>query len=168
MAFSLYEVTVPVFIRNLKVLQKLLEKGEAHVAGKDATTLTDGRLVADMKPLTFQVQVACDTAKFYAIRVGGVENVAMADTETTFAELQKRISATIAILESAKPESFEGKEDQEIREVKRKGVPVKLKGTQYTFEYSIPNFFFHVSMAYAILRKEGVDVGKNDYLGADL
>ena len=167
MPFSLYETTIPVFTRNLKALQKILEKGEAHAAGKDAS-LTDGRLIADMKPLTFQVQVACDTAKFYAVRVGGVENVAMQDTETTFAELQKRISATLAILEAAKPETFEGKEDQEIREVKRKGVPVKLNGTQYTFEYSIPNFFFHVSMAYAILRKEGVDVGKNDYLGADL
>lgn len=167
MPYSLYQVTIPVFIRNLKVLQKLLQKGEAHAAGKE-TTLTEGRLIADMRPLTFQVQVACDTAKFYAVRVGGVENVAMEDNEKTFAELQKRISATLSILESAKPEGFEGKEDQEAREVKRKGVPTKLNGTQYTFEYAMPNFFFHVSMAYAILRKEGVEVGKLDYLGADL
>lgn len=162
MPLSLYQVAVPIFIRNLRVLQKILEKGQAR------SIATDTRLVADMLPLSFQVQVACDTAKFHAVRVGGIENVVMEDKEKTFPELIERISTTLKLLETVKPDSMDGKEDQFIVERKRKGVQVPLNGTQYTLEFALPNFFFHISMVYAILRKEGVEVGKNDYLGADL
>lgn len=165
MPFTLYEVSIPLFIRNLRVLQKLLEKGQAF--GKE-TTLVESRLIADMYPFTFQVQSACDSAKFQAVRVGGLENPVMEDKEKTIPELQERITKTIAFLETVKPESFEGKEDQEVRTIKRNGVSIPLNGKQYTFEFSIPNFFFHLSMVYALLRKEGVEVGKSDYLGASL
>jgi hypothetical protein len=167
MPFSLYEISVPVFIRNLKVLQQLLEKGQAHAAGKEAA-LTESRLIADMYPLTFQVQSACDTAKFHVVRVCGIENVVMEDKEKTFPELQERIAKTIALLEAVKPDSMDGKEIQEVKGIKRNGVVVPLNGKQYTLEFSVPNFFFHVAMTYALLRKEGVDVGKNDFLGAYL
>lgn len=167
MTVSLYQVTIPVFIRNLKVLQQLLNKAAAHSAGKEAA-LVESRLIFDMLPLTFQVQTACDTAKFYAVRVCGLANVAFADTEKTFPELLQRVASTIALLETVKPDSTDGKEGQEIRAVKRQGVSVPLNGTQYTTEYSIPNFFFHISMVYAILRKEGIEVGKNDFLGNNL
>ena len=167
MPVSLYQVTVPLFIRNLKVLQQLLHKAAAHSAGKEAG-LVESRLIFDMLPLTFQVQTACDTAKFYGVRVAGLANVAFPDTEKTFAELQQRVASTIAFLETVEPNSTDGKEDQEIRTVKRHGVDVPLNGTQYTVEYSLPNFFFHLSMVYAILRKQGIDVGKNDFLGNNL
>jgi hypothetical protein len=165
MPFTLYQVSIPLFIRNLKVLQKLLEKGQA--SGKEAT-LVESRLIPDMLPLTFQVQSACDSAKFQAVRVGGVENPVMEDKEKTIPQLQERITKTIAFLETVKPEVFEGKEDKEARKIKRNGVEISLNGERYTFDFSIPNFFFHLNMAYALLRKEGVDVGKSDYLGASL
>ena len=165
MPFTLYDVSIPLFIRNLRVLQKLLEKGQA--SGKEAT-LVESRLIADMFPLTFQVECTCDSAKFQAMRVGGLEDPIIEGKEKTFPGLNERIAKTIAFLETVKPESFEGKEDQEVRTIQRNGVGVTLNGEQYTFEFSIPNFFFHLSMTYALLRKEGVDIGKNDYLGAYL
>lgn len=162
--FPLYEVTIPVFIRNLRTLQKLLAKGQAHpvVSG---LALNDLRLAPDMRPFTFQVQTACNSAKFQAVRVGGVENLFMEDTEKTFPELTDRVARTIEFLEAVKPDCMEGREDVQIKPIVRNGVRLNLTGKQYTFEFSIPNFFFHLSMVYAILRKEGVDIGKQDYLG---
>jgi uncharacterized protein len=167
MSFSLYDVSIPVFIRNLKVLEQLLQKAQAHAAGNDAS-LVESRLVADMKPLPFQVQVTCNTAKFQAVRVGGVKDVPVEDNEKTLPELLQRVAATITFLEAVKPDSMDGKEDKEIKTMVRKGVEAPLNGKEYTFEFAIPNFFFHLGMTYALLRKEGVDVGKKDWLGNDL
>lgn len=168
MSLSLYDVTIPLFIKNLKVLAHNLEKGRVHAAGNE-TLLLESRLIADMKPLTFQIHAVCNTAKFQAVRLGGAEDLVFPDgDEKTFAELQERIAKTIAYLETVKPDSMDGKEDTEVKTIVRKGVDVPLNGTQYTLEFSIPNFFFHAAMAYALLRKEGVDVGKADFLGNNL
>jgi hypothetical protein len=121
-----------------------------------------------MLPLTFQVQSACNTAKFQAVRIGQVENLAIEDKEKTFPELLERVGKTIAFLEGVEPDCMNGREDQEIKAFMRKGDSVPLNGKEYTLEFSIPNFYFHLGMTYAILRKEGVDVGKGDWLGYEL
>jgi hypothetical protein len=164
MSLSLYDITIPVFIRNLKVLDNILAKGEA----KDAA-LAESRLIDDMFPLTFQVQAATNTAKFQPLRTGAGETIVLEDNEKTFPELRARVARVIAFLETIKPDSMNGAEDREVdREIKRTGGPVKLNGKQYTLEFALPNFFFHIGMTYALLRKGGVDVGKGDFLGASL
>lgn len=164
MPVSLYDISIPVFIRNLKVLDQLLAKGEAQDA-----SLAESRLIDDMLPLSFQVQTVANTAKFQAVRVGGVENLVLEDTEKTFPELRARVAKTIAYLEAVKPDCMDGAEDRIIdREIKRAGGPVKLSGKDYTLEFALPNFFFHISIVYALLRKAGVPIGKMDYLGAYL
>lgn len=167
MPFSLYEISVPVFIRNLRVLQGLLAKAQAHPTVSSAT-LTELRLISDMLPFTFQVQSVCNVAKIQAVLVGGLENFVVEDSEKTFPELVDRVAKTIAFLETVKPDSMDGKEEVNVREMPRKGTTVPLNGKQYISEHALPNFFFHLSMAFAILRKEGVDVGKRDFLGLDI
>jgi hypothetical protein len=164
MPYSLYDVTIPVFIRQLRILSDILEKGRKHAAGNEAS-LIEARLIADMAPLSFQVQRVSDTAKILAVKGGGAQDVVMEDNEKTFDELQERIKKTIAFLEPLKPDCMDANEDKVVRTVVRKGQEVALTGSQAVFEQAIPNFFFHLSMAYAILRKEGVDIGKKDYLG---
>lgn len=164
MSLSLYDITIPVFIRNLKVLDNNLAKGEAHDA-----SLAESRLIDDMYPLTFQVQAATNTAKFQPVRTGTGETITLEDNEKTFAELRARVAKVIAFLETIKPDSMNGADTRVVdREIKRKAGPVKLNGKDYTLEFALPNFFFHVSMVYALLRKAGVDVGKGDFLGAAL
>jgi hypothetical protein len=158
MALSLYEITIPAFLKDLQILSKLLKKGESHVSSPD--TLLGARLIADMEPLTYQIQRVSDTAKGVAVRVGKAAPVAMEDNEKTFAELQARIQKTIEVLENLDPKSMDGKEDDEVEVAGR-----KVKARDYITGFAIPNFYFHYVTTYALLRKEGVPIGKKDYLG---
>ncbi|KFY90229.1 hypothetical protein V498_06086 [Pseudogymnoascus sp. VKM F-4517 (FW-2822)] len=163
MSLSLYQVSVVPFISQLKIVSKLLTLGLEHVKG-DESALIDARIIEDMKPLTYQIQRISDTAKGLAVRMGKVAPVAMADEEKTFPELQERIAKTIAVLESVDPKSFEGIESKEVILSVPSGDQ-KFTGLSYVNTFAVPNFYFHMCMVYAILRKEGVPVGKLDYLG---
>ncbi len=164
MTLSLYDVSIPPFIHSLKSLSAILEKGRLH-ASADEASLIESRLIDDMGALPFQIQRLSDTAKGCAVRVGKAEPVAMEDNEKTFPELQARIAKTIEVLEKLDPKSMDGMEDEEIVMKLRSGER-RLKGRNYVLSYAVPNFYFHLCMAYAILRKEGVQIGKTDYLGA--
>jgi hypothetical protein len=159
---TLYDISVPVFIRALNQLTHLLQKAEAYANEKNIplSTLTEASLAPDMLKLPFQIQTVSNTAKLACVRVGLIENVPMADDETTFPQLYERIEKTVKLLEAVDPKVFEGKE---TAEVEMRGT--KFTGQSYLLTFAIPNFFFHVTAAYAILRKEGVPVGKKDFLG---
>ena len=165
--FSLYDVSVPVFIRALRNMDKFLQKGADWFAeqGRPESELTGARLIDDMHPLTAQIQRASDTAKGVVTRFGGAENVPMADEEQSIADLRVRIARTIAVLKSARREAFDGKEETMV-EIKTPNRSLIFTGKSYVLDFAIPNFFFHVTTAYALLRKEGVPIGKMDYLGA--
>lgn len=166
MATELYDLTVPVFIRGLRILSGLLDKGAAFAAEKgiDPLTLTGAQLIEDMKPLTAQVQFACDTAKGTVTRLGDLEPVAMADTEQSFAELQARIARTIALLEAVPREKIDGREEATVV-LKTPGGEISFGGRDHVLGFALPNFHFHLTMAYALLRQAGVPIGKLDYLG---
>lgn len=166
MATDLYDLTVPAFIQGLRVLSALLEKGAAYAAEKgiDPLTLTQARLIEDMAPLTAQVQFASDSAKGAVIRIGELAPVPMPDTEQSFGELQERIAKTIAFLESVPRERIDGREDAEVV-LKTSGGDFPFTGRSHVLGFALPNFYFHVTMAYALLRQAGVPVGKIDYLG---
>jgi len=164
---SLYDVSVPVFIRALENLDKILDKGAAYFAekGRAEGELSESRLIEDMHPLTAQIQRASDTAKGVVTRIGGADNVPMADEEKTIDDLKARIAKTIAVLKSADRAAFDNKEDATV-EIVTPSRTLVFTGKSYILEFCIPNFFFHVTTAYALLRKEGVPIGKMDYLGA--
>jgi hypothetical protein len=165
---SLYTASVPVFIQLLTALDQVLSKAESYAADKkvDPSVLLQSRLYPDMFPLIRQVQIACDFGKSVASRLAGADVPAYNDTEQTFAELHTRITNTLAILDGFSPEQINGKESLEV--VLRPGTPKekKLNGESYLLSYGLPQFFFHVTTAYAILRHNGVDVGKRDFMGA--
>lgn len=166
MALSIYQASVPVFIRIFGNLSEILKKAEAHAAAKkiDPSVLVNARLAPDMFPLARQIQIASDAAKGAGARLAGVDIPSFADTETTFAELQERIAKTITFLEGLKPEQFDGSDNRDVT-VKTGGREFKAPGQFYLFNFAFPNFFFHVTTAYAILRHNGVEIGKMDYLG---
>ena len=166
MTTSLHDLTAPVLIRALGSLSAILAKGEAFAVeqGMDPAALLDARLIEDMGSLTMQVQRASDTAKGAMVRIGGVEGVAMPDEEASFADLQQRIAATIAFLESVPREAIDGKEDAVVT-LTTPGGSFDFTGRSYALNFVLPNFFFHVTTAYAILRHKGVPIGKLDYLG---
>lgn len=166
MSLSLYDVSIPVFIRTLENMSKFLEKGRAFADEKDMphTVLLDARLYEDMAPLTSQVQRASDAAKFTAARMGQLDAPKMEDNETSFDELQARIAATIAFLKTVPVDAMDGREDAEII-LPTPSRSIIFSGKAYVLEFAIPNFFFHVTTAYALLRMMGVPVGKLDYLG---
>lgn len=166
MATELHDLTVPVLIRGLNAMAAFLEKGRAHAeaSGMPEAQLIEARLYEDMAPLPAQVQRATDSAKFLAVRLGQVENVAMPDIETSFAELQDRIARTVAFLEAVPPEAINGREEADVQLVTPNRT-IDFKGRDYALAFALPNFFFHVTAAYAILRNQGVPVGKLDYLG---
>ncbi|TCK30744.1 hypothetical protein EV667_0844 [Ancylobacter aquaticus] len=167
MSLSMYDASVPVFQRALGNLDALLRKGEEHAAtsGLDLSELAAARLAPDMFPLTGQIQSACDSAKFAAARLTGTTGPSFADTETSFEELHQRIAATLDYLASVNAADFEGSETREIVQKSRRGER-HFVGTSYLLTFALPNFFFHVTTAYDILRHKGVPVGKSDYLGA--
>jgi len=160
---SLYEITIPVFIKEMKILQTLLAKGVEHTGeGKDK--LVDVKLIDDMQGLGYQIQRVSDTAKGLAVRIGGVEPVALEDNEKTMAELHERLSKTIAILEKVKEADMANADTQEVI-IKSRSGETKFDGKSYVLNFAIKNFYFHVVTAYALLRKEGVQIGKKDFLG---
>jgi uncharacterized protein len=166
MSLSLYDVSVPAFLRGFANLTDILKKGEAFADEKGMAhkELLEARLFEDMLPLTGQIQRASDSAKFVAVRVGQMENVPMADEEVTFADLHARIDRTFTFLKSVDPASMDGREDAEVV-VKTRSGETRFTATGYVLGFALPNFYFHVSTAYAILRHKGVPIGKMDYLG---
>jgi hypothetical protein len=163
---SLYDLTVPAFRRGFANLSAILSIGEGHArdTGISEADLLGSRLIEDMAPLTAQVQRASDTAKGAMVRIGGVPTVAMADDETSFAALQQRIAATLTFLDGVPREAIDGKEDAAIALV-TPGRTVEFTGQSYVLTFVLPNFYFHVTTAYALLRMRGVPIGKMDYLG---
>ncbi|PRD42967.1 DUF1993 domain-containing protein [Phyllobacterium phragmitis] len=166
MSLSLYDVTVPVFLRSFANLSEILEKGRAFADqnGMPHADLLEARLFPDMAPLTAQIQRASDTAKFVAVRVGQVETVAMEDDEANFNDLQARIAATVAFLKTVPAHAMDGREEAEV-ELKTGQGSKTFTARDYVLGFAIPNFFFHVTTAYALLRHKGVPLGKLDYLG---
>ena len=166
MTISMYQASAPRFVNILKNLSGILDKAQAHAETKkiDPKVLTAYRLFPDMFPMARQVQVACDTAKGACARLAGVEIPKHEDTEQTFAELKERIARTIEFIGTIKPAQIDGTEDKEIV-LKLGGREVTFKGMQYLFGHALPNFYFHVTTAYNILRHNGVDIGKRDYIG---
>jgi uncharacterized protein len=161
MSISMYRASIPVFIRALGNLSAILKKGEAH---EGSASFIDARLAPDMLTLAGQVQRASDAAKAGVARLGGIDNPSFPDTEKTFAELQPRIKKTIDFLQSVKPEQIDGSEQRTI-EFKAGQRELKFTGMDYLLGFALPNFYFHVTAAYAILRHKGVQIGKMDYLG---
>jgi uncharacterized protein len=166
MKLSMYQASVPRFVNALTNLSAILKKAEAHAEAKkiEPSVLLHARLFPDMYALTKQVQIACDNAKGPVARLAGVEVPKHEDTETTFAELQARITKTIAFIQSIKPEQIDGSDDKDIL-LKLGTEEMPFKGMQYLLGFAYPNFFFHVVTAYGILRHSGADVGKRDYIG---
>jgi hypothetical protein len=163
--------TIPDFIRTLTALSGILEKGAASAQARkiDPLVLTSARLAPDMFPLTKQVQIACDASKLGFARLSGMEAPKFEDTETTFEELQTRITKTIDFLHTVKAESLVGAEDKVISFPAGPERVLKLKGRDFLYQWVMPNLYFHTVTAYNILRHNGVDVGKMDYLkGANL
>lgn len=158
---SLYEISIPVFIQKLRALDHCLAK--AIDSGVDEQTLIAARLAPDMLPFPRQVQIACDTAKLAATRIAQIAPLAMPDEEATLAELRDRIARTIAYLETAEPAAFEDRETAEIV-LKFPNMEMAFTGLGLITSFSLPNFYFHVTIAYGLLRMHGVPVGKMDYL----
>ena len=167
MTISMYQASIPVFIRGLENLSHILEKGAAHAEAKkvDPTVFITSRLYPDMFALARQVQIASDTAKGAAARLSGVENPSFADTESTFPELQERIAKTIAFLNSVKPEQIDGNDDKPVVLPTRSRGDIHFTAQNYLLQQALPNFFFHVTTAYGILRHNGVELGKWDFYG---
>lgn len=165
LSLSLYDASIPNFIRGLKNLASFLDKAQAHAktTGEDVQTYLDTRLAADMHPLTRQIQIASDGAKGAAARLAGVEAPAMPDTETTFPELKDRIAKTIAFLETITPDQVNSRGDETI-ELPLPGGKLTFTPPNFLFQFAHANFMFHVTTAYALLRSKGVPLGKMDFL----
>ena len=166
MSISMYQASAPRFVNILTNLSAILDKAQAHVEARkiDPAALTAYRLFPDMLPMRRQVQIACDGAKGAVARLAGVEIPKHEDTEQTFAELKARIAKTIEFIRSIKPAQLDGTEDKEVT-FKRGGKDTTFKGMQYLLGNALPNCYFHVTTTYNILRHNGVEVGKRDYLG---
>jgi hypothetical protein len=166
MTISMYQASAPRFINILNNLSTILDKAQAHADAKkiDPAVLTGFRLFPDMFPLTRQIQIATDSAKGAMARLAGVEIPKFEDHEKTFAELKERIAKTVAFIESIKPQQVDGTEDKEIV-FQGGGRDRHFKGMQYLLGWAYPNFYFHVTTTYNILRHCGVEIGKVDYLG---
>ena len=166
MTLSMYQASAPRFINTLNNLTAILDKAQAHADAKKIApvTLTAFRLFPDMFPLTRQVQIACDAAKGAVARLAGVEVPKHEDTEKTFDELKARIAKTIAFIKTLQPVQIDGTEGKEIS-LRAGGKDLKFKGMQYLLGFAQPNFYFHVTTTYNILRHNGVEIGKTDYIG---
>jgi len=162
----MYQASTPRFAAMLRNLSTLIDKAEAHCAAKkiEPAALTTARLFPDMFPFTRQVQIACDTAKGAVARLAGVDIPKHEDTEQTFAELKSRIAKTLDFIESVGAGKIDGSDDKEIVLQMRSGER-RYKGMQYLLGAAYPNFYFHVTTAYNVLRHNGVEIGKSDFLG---
>jgi len=168
MSLSIYSTSVPLFQQMLRALDAVLSKAEHHAEQRriDEAALLQARLYPDMFPLVRQVQIAADFAKSVSARLAGAEVPAYEDNETSFVELHARIARTQAFIAGLDPSAFDGAESREI--VLRAGTPKerRFNGQTYLVNYGLPQFFFHVATAYALLRHNGVEIGKADYMGA--
>ena len=166
MTISMYTASVPVFQHMLRNLSHILDKGEAHAAARkiDPAVLMQSRLFPDMLPFTRQVLIACDAAKNGVARISGVEAPKFDDKETTFPELKARIQKTIDYLQSVPASALEGTEDKDITFPIGRDATRTMKAEAYLKTWAMANFFFHITIAYAILRHNGVELGKQDYL----
>jgi hypothetical protein len=166
MNISMHQASAPRFANSLKNLSAILDKAQAHCEAKklDPAVLIGDRLFPDMFPLARQVQSACDAAKAAVARLAGVEIPKHEDTEKTFPELKERIARTIAFLDSVKAAQIDGSEEKKVT-IKRASGDVTWTGMQYLLGQALPNFYFHVTTAYNILRHNGVELGKRDYIG---
>ena len=168
MSLSMHEASVPVFTQLLTALDGCLAKAAAHAAERkiEPDALLRARLFPDMFELVRQVQIACDFGKSVPARLAGVDVPSYEDNETSFADLQARIAKTLAFIGALDAAKFDGSESREI--VLRPGTPKErtLDGQSYLLAYGLPQFFFHVTTAYALLRHNGVEIGKKDFMGA--
>ena len=166
MPVSMFEFSVPVFVRTLRNLRNVLEIGEKFAGEKNIApdVMLQTRLIPDMLPLVKQVQIATDMAKNGCMRLTATDPVPFADDEATFADLYARLDRCIALVEGFQPAQFEGSESRAITFKTRAG-DLDFDGLTYLTTYVVPNLFFHASIAYAILREAGAPLGKNDFLG---
>lgn len=166
MPISIFDASVPVFVRGLENLSAILAKGEAFAKEKgiDNTELVETRLIEDMDPLRSQIQRASDAAKGAGARLTATEIPSFSDDEKTLPELRERIAKTIAYLKSLDPEAFAGAETRDVT-INSRRVTHQMSGQDYFLKFALPNFYFHVTTAYALLRHKGVQIGKMDYLG---
>lgn len=168
MTITLYAASIPVFKQMLNSVSGILAKAEAHAVAKniDPNALLQARLYPDMFPLIRQIQIAADFARGVSARLAGVDVPTYDDREQTFAELRALIDTTLAFVESFTPAQIDGNEAREI--ITRPGTPKEKRftGQSYLLSYGLPQFLFHVTAAYAILRHNGVEIGKRDYMGA--
>ncbi len=166
MTTSLHQISIPVFQKTLGNLKAILKKGEDYAAERkiDPPVLLNARLYPNMFTLTRQVQIACDAAKGAGARLSGREIPKFEDTEASFADLYARIDKTLAFIASVPASEIDGQDEREIT-FTAGNKPYSFKANAYLVHWSLPNFFFHVTTAYAILRHNGVDIGKPDYLG---
>ena len=166
MKISMYQASAPRFANTLRNLSAILDKAQAHAEARkiEPLVLTGSRLYPDMFALARQVQIACDNAKGAAARLAGVEVPKHDDTEQSYAELKARIAKTVAFIETLKPARIDGSEERDIS-LKLGPREVQWKGMQYLLGFALPNFYFHVVTAYDILRHNGVELAKRDYIG---
>lgn len=167
MSITMHSASVPVFVRMLVNLNAWLGKAEDHANAKkfDTAVYLTSRLAPDMLPFKNQIQVACDGAKFCVARLAGIDAPKFDDNEASLAELRDRVSATIAFIKSVTATQIDGSETKDVVIPRRDG-PVTMKGEAYLKHFALPNFFFHATTVYALLRHNGVALGKMDYLGA--
>jgi len=167
MSLSMYQASIPVFVRALGNLSHILDKGAAFAEAKkiDPSVLVTARLAPDMFPLSRQVQIATDSVKGAAARLAGVEIPSYADNEASFPDLQARLAKTVDFLNGFKASQIDGSETKPVS-LKIRGRDTSFQGRDYLLTFVYPTLFFHVSTAYAILRHNGVEIGKMDYLGS--
>jgi hypothetical protein len=163
----MYQASVPTFVQILTALSGVLDKAQAFSAAKkcDPAVLLAARLAPNMFALTQQVQIACDFAKGATARLAGADVPSWPDHEKTFAELQQRIKKTTDFVQTFKPAQIDGSEERDVK-LSVGGQPVTFKGQPYLIQFVLPNFYFHATTAYAILRHNGVELGKRDFVGA--
>lgn len=166
MPLSMYQISVPVFIRQLNNLSAILKKAEEHALAKkiEPEVFINARLAPDMFPLSRQVQIATDGVKGCAARLAGVEVPSYPDTEKTFPELQARIAKTIEFLKTFNAKQIDGSEERKVT-LKLRGQDTTFSGQPYLLNFVLPNLYFHITTTYAILRHNGLDIGKKDFIG---
>ncbi|MEO8057490.1 MAG: DUF1993 domain-containing protein [Burkholderiales bacterium] len=167
MSITMHSASVPVFVRLFINLGQWLDKAEAHAAAKkfETSVYMSAHFAPDMLPFTRQIQIACDGAKFAVARLAGVESPKFEDNETTFAELRERVRKVMDYVQSVPAALIDGTEDKDIVIPRRDGL-ITMKGEAYLKHFVLPNFFFHMTTTYALLRHNGVELGKMDFLGA--
>ncbi|NNF66592.1 MAG: DUF1993 domain-containing protein [Gammaproteobacteria bacterium] len=167
MTISMYQASAPVLVQSLTALENILAKATAHAEKHDIdpVVLLESRLYPDMFPLTRQVQIATDIAVRGVCRLAGDEPVSMPDTEKSFAQLSQRIAKAVAAIEAYQPQQIDGSEDRSIQLQLRSGE-MNFTGQQFLLSFVLPNLYFHITTTYAILRHNGVSLGKADFLGA--